>query len=384
MARVHVVATAGAGGDLQPLLAAVVALRDRGHEVSLVGDHSVGRAAAGLSIGAEALPPEYDQGPVLVAAVRDAMSQADGDATQAGPIVRQHMTSWAESVASSVAASIHSRKPDVVMTSLFGVEAMAVVDPDCPWVVINSTFYVGPEPPKPLETDFSPRAVPLIAWYASLLEAANLVLHATDQIFDFGFDRLPSRHHYVGPLGVWEPALRIPEYLDEPGPPWGLVTISSQIQDDLPLLEAALNATKGKDLRIVATVGAERSPEVVAAPPSNVRIERAISHAAALERASVLVSHAGHGAVMKALRHGVPMVLVPWGRDQPGVAARAETLGAATLIDRSNATAEAISAAIDKCLSDEEMQAASLHHRRRLAHADPQAKAADHVESLIT
>jgi UDP:flavonoid glycosyltransferase YjiC (YdhE family) len=38
--------------------------------------------------------------------------------------------------------------------------------------------------------------------------------------------------------------------------------------------------------------------------------------------------------VTKALGYGVPMVLVPWGRDQPGVAARAAALGAARIAGR--------------------------------------------------
>jgi hypothetical protein len=87
--------------------------------------------------------------------------------------------------------------------------------------------------------DFGARAVPLVEGYAGLLEGANLVLHATDPVFDFSFDHLPARHRYVGPLGIWEPSGEVPQYLREPGDPWVLVTISSQLQDDLPLAEAA-------------------------------------------------------------------------------------------------------------------------------------------------
>jgi UDP:flavonoid glycosyltransferase YjiC (YdhE family) len=177
--------------------------------------------------------------------------------------------------------------------------------------------------------------------------------------------------------------LPVPEYLDEPGPPWGLVTISSQLQDDLPLLEAALNATVGKGLRIVATIGTDRAPEDIAPPPANARVERTLSHAAALERASLLVSHAGHGSVMKALWHGVPMVLVPWGRDQPGVAARAKALATATVVDRDAADSKTISAAIDECLANEDKHAAAGQHRMRLTRTEPQVVAADHVETLL-
>lgn len=383
MARLLIVATAGAGGDLQPLLATAVAMQDRRHEVSFVGDGSVARSVERLGMKVEALPPEHDLGPALVAAVREAMAETGGDAIDAGPIVEQRMAEWAARAAAAVATSMNAARPDVVLTSLFGVEVVGLVAPASPWAVVNSTFYIGPNPPRPPEIDFSARAIPLLARYASLLETADMVFHATDQIFDCGFDRLPPHHHYVGPLGIWEPVLAVPDYLDEPGPPWALVTISSQLQDDLPLLEAALAGAGGKDLRIVATVGTDRLPGEVASPPPNARVERSVSHAAALERSLVLVSHAGHGSVMKALWYGVPMVLVPWGRDQPGVAARAEALGTAIVIERDEASAETISSAIDSCLSDEGMRAAAARHRDRLATTEPQAVAADLLETLL-
>jgi UDP:flavonoid glycosyltransferase YjiC (YdhE family) len=58
--------------------------------------------------------------------------------------------------------------------------------------------------------------------------------------------------------------------------------------------------------------------------PQNARVEFSVPHAEVLKRVCLLVSHAGHGVVLRALYDGVPMVLVSWGRDQPGVAARVE------------------------------------------------------------
>ncbi len=81
-------------------------------------------------------------------------------------------------------------------------------------------------------------------------------------------------------------------------------------------------------------------------------VERTVSHSAVLERGALLVSHAGHGSVMKALWHGRPMVLVPWGRDQPGVAARAAALGVAGVVQRDEASEETLSVAIDRALTD--------------------------------
>src|SRR5947209_412436 len=380
---VLVVATAGAGGDLQPLVAAALALRERGHETVFVGDASVARSLVPLGVETETLASELDLGPRLVGAVREAMTSTGGDLAAAGPIVRARMTAWAKEVARPVAEVVRRRAPAVIVTSLFGVEVVAAAAPSCPWAVVNSTFYVGPDPPRPIEQDFGPRAIPLIEGYASLLDSTNLVLHATDRVFDLSFAGLPDHHHYVGPLGIWEPPSEVPPYVTEPGDPWALVTISSQLGDDLPLAEAALEALADRRLRVVATVGPERDPDELRSVPPNARVERTLSHAAVLEHAALLVSHAGHGSVMKALWYGRPMALVPWGRDQPGVAARAAALGVARSVPREDASPKTISDAVDAVLDDQNMLQQAQHHATRLRATDPSQAAAALLETLL-
>ena len=383
MSRILVVATGGAGGDLQPLLATALALRERGHDVRFVGDRSVEDAVVRLGITVEVLPEELDLGPRLVAAIRAAMVSTSGDVVAAGPLVQESMGVWAREASQPVATVISRDAPNAVITSLFGVEVLATAAPPCPTAVVNSTFYIGPNPPRPIEQDMGPRAVPLITRYAALLGSADLVLHATDRVFDFDFDGLPPRHHYVGPLGIWEPASDAPAYLDEPGDPWVLVTISSQIGDDVPLAEMALEALAEMPVRVVLTIGAGHDPSELKRRAPNTHIEQSIPHSAVLERGSLLVSHAGHGSVMKALWYGKPMVLVPWGRDQPGVAARAQALGVAEVVSRESASAQTMAAAIARVLSSTEQRDAAARHAARLRTGDPPALAASLLESLL-
>jgi len=376
------VATGGAGGDLQPLIAAGLALRERDHEIFFVGDASVDLALRGMGIEVEVLPANLDLGPRLIDAIRAAMSATGGDLVAAGPIVENRLAGWAEETAAPVAAMLGRLTPDAVVTSLFGVEVVRQALPACPWAVINSTFYVGPNPPRPLTEDVGPRAVPLLRRYAGLVEAADMVLHATDQVFDFSFDRLPPRHHYVGPLGLWEPAAEPPRYLAEPGHPWVLVSISSQLQDDLPLAEAALAALADKPVRVLLTLGPGHRPDEITVHPPNARVEQLVPHSAVLKRGTLLVSHAGHGSVMKALWEGRPMVLMPWGRDQPGVAARAEALGVAEVVQRGEGAEAALAGAIGRVLGSAEMRERAKLQAARLQSTDPPATAANLLESL--
>lgn len=383
MARVLIVATGGAGGDLPPLVAAALAIRERGHETAFVGDASVQRTLSPLGVSVDVLPRELDLGPRMGAVVQEAMQATSGDLAKAGPMLQRGLTLWAHEVAGPIVQLIDHHRPSAIVTSLFGVEAVDAACPPCPWAVVNSTFYIGPNPPRAVEQDFGPRAIPLIKRYAEVLESADLVLHATDRVFDYAFEGLPSRHHYVGPLGIWEPPVAPPAYLDEPGDPWVLVSMSSQRQDDLPLAEAAVAALARRPVRVVLTVGSEHDPSELSNRPSNAHIEQTVSHSAVLQRGVLLISHAGHGSVMKALWYGRPMVLIPWGRDQPGVAARAAALGAAEVVPRDDASAEGIGSAINRVLGDEEMRRKTAGQSTRLQATNPPAAAAARIESLL-
>jgi UDP:flavonoid glycosyltransferase YjiC (YdhE family) len=264
-----IVAIGGAGGDLQPLVAAALATKDRGHQVTFVGDRSVGRALTGLGLDVQELPPEFDLGPRLTGAIREAMTATGGGIVAAGALVEQSMAVWAREAAETIGQAIAELRPDAVVTSLFGVEVVQQAEPPCPWAIINSTFYLGPNPPRPLEQDVGARAIPLLRRYSGLVCEADPVLHATDQVFDYGFNRLPPSHHYVGPLGIGEPPMDPPAYLSEPGDPWVLVSISTQIQDDVPLAQAALRAVADKPVRVVVTVGPDHDVQEISDPPPN-------------------------------------------------------------------------------------------------------------------
>lgn len=106
--------------------------------------------------------------------------------------------------------------------------------------------------------------------------------------------------------------------------------------------------------------------------------ERFVPHLALLQRAVLMVSHAGHGSVMKGLWSGIPMVLVPWGRDQPGVAARAQRMGTARIVEPS--ALDELPHAIDAVLRMPTYAEAALRHRERIRAGDPVSRACDLVE----
>lgn len=71
------------------------------------------------------------------------------------------------------------------------------------------------------------------------------------------------------------------------------------------------------------SAGATRASgtNAIHAIPDNARVEHFVPHSLVLDRAAVAITHGGMGSTQKALAKGVPVVVVPFGRDQHEVAA---------------------------------------------------------------
>jgi MGT family glycosyltransferase len=102
------------------------------------------------------------------------------------------------------------------------------------------------------------------------------------------------------------------------------------------LFTRVLEGLRGLD--VIATVGPQIDPAELGDQPPNVRVERYIPQAEVLPRCRAMVSHGGSGAILGALAHGLPMVLIPMGADQPLNAARAAELKVARVLDAVRAT----------------------------------------------
>ena len=105
------------------------------------------------------------------------------------------------------------------------------------------------------------------------------------------------------------------------------------------LFERVLTGLNRLPGSVVVTVGRDLDPASLGPQPANVHAHRFIPQSLLLPHCDVVVSHAGSGSVIGALAHGLPMVLLPMGADQPLNAARAEALGVARVLDALGATA---------------------------------------------
>jgi MGT family glycosyltransferase len=161
-----------------------------------------------------------------------------------------------------------------------------------------------------------------------LFTVAPLLLYMTAEPFEYARSDWPQSIRMVGPC-AWDPPTDPPAWLAQVERPLVLVSTSSEFQDDGRLVRTALDALAGEDVDVVATLPSADIPESV---PSNARVERFVPHGPILERAACAVTHGGAGATQKALAAGVPVCVVPFGRDQLEIARRVEVADAGTRV----------------------------------------------------
>jgi MGT family glycosyltransferase len=205
---------------------------------------------------------------------------------------------------------------------------------------------------------------------------ADLVLAFTAEPFEYPRSDWSSKVRLVGP-GLWEPPAEPPAWLADVERPLVLVTCSTLFQNDRTIAQVACEAFETAPLDAVITT-VEIDPATFN-PPANVRIERFVPHSPVLERAACVVCHAGMGITQKALAHGVPVVAIPFGRDQPEVARRVEIARAGVRLPARKLTPARLRAAVEEAI---DLRGGAERIAAAFEAAGGPAAAADALETL--
>jgi len=129
----------------------------------------------------------------------------------------------------------------------------------------------------------------------------------------------------------------------------------------------------------LVTTGPAVDPASLPSGP-RVAVERWAPNATVLPQCDAVVTHGGHGTVMSALGHGVPVVCIPMGRDQADVAARAAWHGAGVTVSR-HAKAAQLRDAIECVLRDPAFKVAARRIEVEMQRDHPDA-VAEELEAL--
>lgn len=183
----------------------------------------------------------------------------------------------------------------------------------------------------------SAAGLPPLADYDQVLRQAPQMLVTTAEPLEYAHTEWGPRVHMVGHI-TWEPPAVTPRWLDEIEGPIVLVTTSVDFQGDTDIVRCALAALADEPVTVVATIPGDA--KLGFRPPANARVVGFLPHGPVLDRAICAVTHGGMGVTQMALARRVPVVVVPWGRDQFEVAARVEHARAGVRVSRKRLSPE--------------------------------------------
>ncbi|MFN2465839.1 MAG: glycosyltransferase [Candidatus Dormibacteria bacterium] len=385
MAR-YLAYTSPARGHLYPLMATLLELQKRGHEVHVRTLASQVAALRSLGLHADRVDPAIEEVPL------DSWQASTPQEGIAG--VLETFAKRAAHEVPDLQQAISEVGPDALVVDITAVGAAAVTEASSiPWAQSIPYFMFsqfspgGPAQFTPAPFSLDPAGVDLLnaprlplglsaITGADDMLRARLYLYYTAPPFEPGHT-LPSSFRMVGP-GLWDPPGDTPGWFDDLDRPVVMVTASSEYQRDDALVAAALGAVHDENVRVVVTTAAHDPGDFPA--PASGRVVRFLSHGPLLKKAACVVCQGGMGITQKALAAGVPVCVVPFGRDQFDVAERVVATGAGTRVLPWELTPESLGTAIRQAM---DMRPGAQRVATGLARAGGAPAAADALESLV-
>jgi UDP:flavonoid glycosyltransferase YjiC (YdhE family) len=186
----------------------------------------------------------------------------------------------------------------------------------------------------------------------------------------------PRGVHVVGPL-QWEPPFG-PVQPPPGSDPLVLVAPSTAQDTEHRLLRAAVRGLAVEPVRVLASWNRRR----LSAPlrvPANARLVEWLSYSRTMPACAVVVCHAGHGTMARALASGCPVVAVPHAGDMNENAARLDWAGAGVRLPWRLLSPSTVRLAVRRALAEPALAARA----RELAAWAASNNAADRAARLV-
>jgi UDP:flavonoid glycosyltransferase YjiC (YdhE family) len=331
------------GGSLPPFLGLGQELHRRSHEVRCLGPQSLQGAVVRAGVAFR---------PLLQGAIFDPLARRPANQ------LREELERvfFDAGYGQDLRAEVERGRPDIIIIDGFLIGAQATAEAmDVPYTLLMHTLPGFLCQRLALPAANTVRAQANLAPVTSSEELwahADRVLVASIQLLDnYAADGLPGLR-YIGPIFESESRLEPATLADvlQPGEPLVVVSFSTTYMDQERTLGRVIEALRHLPLQGLVTAGP--AVELASLPVvGNVTVRRWLPHATVLPQAALVITHAGHGTVARALSHGVPLLCLPFGRDQSFIAERVQALGAG-LVASPDASAPALTTAITALLHD--------------------------------
>jgi MGT family glycosyltransferase len=143
------------------------------------------------------------------------------------------------------------------------------------------------------------------------------------------------------------------------------------------------HACAGLDAQLVLSLGGGMEPAALGDLPGDPIVVKFAPQLELLRRASLTITHAGLNTTLESLAQGVPMVAIPVGNDQPGVAARIAWTQTGRVVPLGKLSVQRLRGEVETVLRDGKYRAAAQQLQQAITRINGLEKAADLVEATL-
>ena len=204
------------------------------------------------------------------------------------------------------------------------------------------------------------------------------------EVLEFDVHPKPSLLHYTGPF--IDDKQRPPVDF-----PWDRLDGRTLVYASLGTLQngseanfrAIAEGCASLDVQLILSLGGGLDPSSLGDLPGNPIVVRYAPQLELLKSTSAVITHAGLNTVLESLAEGVPLIAIPQGNDQPGVAARVAARGAGIVIPRRNLNAKRLREAVQAVLNQPKYGETARSIMREMQKIDGRSRAVDIIEQAL-
>jgi zeaxanthin glucosyltransferase len=218
-------------------------------------------------------------------------------------------------------------------------------------------------------------------------QALSSILQITQMPHALEFDGCPhpAPLHYTSlfRFDKKRPAVDFPwEQLD--GRPLIYASMGTLQNGSKEAFEIIAKGCANLDVQLVISLGGGFSSDEFQGLPGQPIVVQFAPQLELLERVSLVITHAGMNTALESIAAGKPMVAIPIGNDQPGVAARLAAKGVAIVLRRRSLTPAKVENAVRMILENDRYARAVTALRDSIGQIDGAARAAQLIEEKLS
>ena len=207
---------------------------------------------------------------------------------------------------------------------------------------------------------------------SDLIYNADLKLIQTLKSFDIPIEPAPKNVRYTGPV-LDDPDWAASKQWENPWPehkdrPIVVVAFSSTFQNQTKALQNCINALKDLPINGCVTLGPAME-DIELNCPENVIVMKSVKHSLLFPHTDLVITHGGHGTIIRALANGLPLIILPMGRDQGDNAIKVELCNAGIKLSPKSSPGR-IRKAVEQILSNSMYKQNVQSMKKKIASSD--------------